>query len=113
MRRCGEGRHGERRRDWRQGDTEWQTAVMREAGSAHIFAAMEPVVGDEQLFGPTRAGSALDRVQAYQLAQALAGPAFEDATLLQQSPLLSHVAPQLMRAEIGRASCRERAETVG
>ena len=71
---------------------------MREAGSAHIFGAMEPVVGDEQLFGPTRAGSALDRVQAYQLAQALAAPAFEDATLLQQSPLLSHLAPQLMRA---------------
>jgi four helix bundle protein len=71
---------------------------MRKAGSAHIFGAMEPVVGDEQLFGPTRAGSALDRVQAYQLAQGLAGPAFEDATLLQQSPLLSHLAPQLMRA---------------
>src|SRR5688500_20252117 len=103
MRRCGEGRHGERRRDWRQGDTEWQTAVMREAGSAHIFAAMEPVVGDEQLFGPTRAGSALDRVQAYQLAQALAGPALDDATLRPQAPLLSHVSPPLRRAPRWRA----------
>ena len=53
---------------------------------------------DEQLFGSTRAGSALDRVQAFQIAQSLSGPAFEDATLLQQSALLAHVAPQLLRA---------------
>ena len=59
---------------------------------------MKQPVGDEQLFGTTRVGSALDRVQAFQIAQALSGPVFEDASLLQRSPLLAHMAPQLVRA---------------